>query len=628
LDAAAEPRRPGSGKALPPEKARDLLHRFARDWLWPQRGTVALALCWTAALAASTSGYPAIIKWSFDSLLAPNSTDLPWVLVAVVAITACRGLFLYLHQTTATRVVTRIVTNVQKATFAHLMNADYARLARETTGRLVSRLTNDLGVIHTAAQVAVVTLVRDVLTVVALVAFMLYLDWAMTLVVLGAGPLAIVPLRQLGMRLKSLARRTQAEMGSMTSRLTETFSGARLIKGFRLESYAVDRLDTSFEQVFRLRMKSVRARAGVLSLMEVLAGIAIACAIAFAYWRIASSTNTVGDFLAYVGCLLLAAQSLRSFGNIASSISEGLAAVERVYELIDETPAIRDKPGALPLSVKAGGIAFDNVSFAYAADARTPAVRDLSLDVAGGTTVALVGRSGAGKSTVINLVARLFDVSAGRILIDGQDIREVTLASLRTSVAMVSQEITLFDDTVRANIALGRLGASEEEIVAAAKAAAAHEFIMAQPEGYDTPIGEGGLKLSGGQRQRLALARAILRNAPILLLDEATSALDTESEALVQAALARFTRNRTTLVIAHRLATVQRADLICVMEEGRLAEAGTHAELVTRNGIYARLCRSQALDGPEGSQEGSIGDGGARDGPAAVPAVAPPTEAA
>ena len=222
-------------------------------------------------------------------------------------------------------------------------------------------------------------------------------------------------------------------------------------------------------------------------------------------------------------------------------------------------------------------------------------MRNLSLTVPGGQTVALVGRSGAGKSTIINLVARLFDVSAGRILIDGQDIRDVTLASLRDAVAMVSQEITLFDDTIRANIALGRLGASEEEIVAAARAAAAHDFIMAQPDGYDTVIGEGGLRLSGGQRQRLALARAILKNAPILLLDEATSALDTESESLVQAALARFTRNRTTLVIAHRLSTVQRASMICLMDEGRLAEVGTHAELLARNGIYARLCRSQAL---------------------------------
>jgi subfamily B ATP-binding cassette protein MsbA len=620
LDAAVEPRKTKSSKVLPPERARSVLRRFAADWMWPRWRMIALTLCWTGGIAASTAGYPVIIKQSFDTLLSPESAALHWILVAVIGITACRGLFLYLHQTTATRVVTRMVTDVQKAVFAHLMNADFARLARETTGQLVSRLTNDLTVINNAAQTALVALVRDTLTVIAMVAVMLYLDWPMTLVVVGGGPLAVIPLRRLGLRLKSLAKRTQAEMGSMTSRLTETFSGARLIKTFRLESYAVERLDTSFEQVFRLRMKSVRARAGVLSLMEVLAGIAIACAIAFAYWRIASGINTVGGFVAYVACLLTAAQSLRSFGNIANATSEGLAAAERVYELLDEKPTVVDRPGARPLNVGVGGIVLDNVSFAYRPDACTPAVSELSLAVPGNATVALVGRSGAGKSTVINLVARLFDVSAGRILIDGQDIRDVTLASLRDSVAMVSQEITLFDDTIRANIALGRLGASDEEIVAAAKAAAAHEFIMAQPDGYATAIGEGGLKLSGGQRQRLALARAILKNAPILLLDEATSALDTESESLVQAALARFTHNRTTLVIAHRLSTVQRADMICVIEGGRLAETGPHAELIARNGIYARLCRSQALL--------DLGNSAAESGHKMARASAPPTEAA
>jgi subfamily B ATP-binding cassette protein MsbA len=473
---------------------------------------------------------------------------------------------------------------------------------------MVSRLTNDLTAIHHAGQTALVGLVRDVLTVIAMVAVMLYLDWAMTLVVLGTGPLAVIPLRHLQRRLKSLARRTQTEMGSMTSRLTETFSGARLIKAFQLESYAVQRLDQSFEQVFRLRMKGVETRTGVLSLLEVLAGIVIACAIAFAYWRIAGGLNTVGGFVAYVACLLMSAQSLRSFGNIANATSEGLAAAERIYELLDERPAVADRPGALPLAVGAGSIVFEDVSFAYEEAARVPAVRDFSLTVPGGATVALVGRSGAGKSTIMNLVARLFDVSAGRILIDDQDIRDVTLASLRGSIAVVSQDITLFDDTIRANIALGRLGASDEEILAAAKAAAAHEFIAAQPDGYDTVIGEGGLKLSGGQRQRLALARAILRDAPILLLDEATSALDTEAERLVQAALASFTRHRTTLVIAHRLSTVQRARAICVMDEGRLAEIGTHGELLAHDGVYARLCRSQALldvgdAGPDGAHD-------------------------
>jgi subfamily B ATP-binding cassette protein MsbA len=413
--------------------------------------------------------------------------------------------------------------------------------------------------------------------------------------------------------LRSVARRTQGELGDMTSRLTENLSGTRLIKAFRLEDYAIERLNRNFEQVFQLRLKSVRTRARMAPVLEAIAGVAIAGVVAFAYWRIVSGISTVGDFMGFVTALMLAAQPIRSFGTVASTTIEGLAAAERIYELIDERPSIVDRPGARPLGIKSGVLAFERVSFGYATAAGRSAVKDFSLTVPGGKTAALVGPSGAGKSTIINLVPRLFDIDAGRILIDGQDVRDVTLASLRDAVAIVSQEVTLFDDTIRANIALGRLGASDEEIVAAARAAAAHDFIVEQPEGYDTTIGDSGLRLSGGQRQRLALARAILKDAPILLLDEATSALDAESERLVQEALARFTRNRTTLVVAHRLSTVQRADVICVMDDGGMVEVGTHAELIARDGIYARLCRSQALAD--------------LDGIATRTAVAEPTEA-
>jgi subfamily B ATP-binding cassette protein MsbA len=595
------------------EHARGVLRRFVDDWIAPRWRQILVALVFTSGLAATTGGYPLIIKYSFDSLMRADSGTLPWVLAAIVVVTSARSLFLYQHQVTGSRIVIRMITDIQKAAFAHLINADFARLTRETTGHMVSRLTNDLTFIQQAVQASMIAFVKDSLSIIACIGAMLYIDWVLTLIVLSVFPLAIIPLGSIGRRLRTVAKRTQGELGDMTSRLTENLSGTRLIKAFRLEDYAIERLNRNFEQVFQLRLKSVRTRARMAPVLEAIAGVAIAGVVGFAYWRIVSGMSTVGDFMGFVTALMLAAQPIRSFGTVASTTIEGLAAAERIYELIDERPSIVDRPGARPLEIKSGVLAFDRVSFGYATAAGRSAVKDFSLTVPGGKTAALVGPSGAGKSTIINLVPRLFDIDAGRILIDGQDVRDVTLASLRDAVAIVSQEVTLFDDTIRANIALGRLGASEEEIVAAARAAAAHDFIVEQPDKYDTMIGDSGLRLSGGQRQRLALARAILKDAPILLLDEATSALDAESERLVQEALARFTRNRTTLVVAHRLSTVQRADVICVMDDGGMVEVGTHAELIARDGIYAKLCRSQALAD--------------LDGIATRTAVAEPTEA-
>jgi len=581
------------------EQSRRLFWRFVQDWVVPRWRQMLWALLLMACLAAVTGGYPMIIKASFDTLMADDGANLLFVLGAIITITMLRSIFLYLQTVATQRIVTRMSTDIQKDAFTHLINADFARMTRETPGRLLSRLTNDINFLQQAVQASLNTAVRDTLMVIALVASMIYLDPLMSLFVLGVYPIAALPIAVISERLRKVAKRTQTELGDMTSLLAENLGASRLIKTYRLEDYASERVHGSFEQVFSLKMKAVRNRARLDPVLEALGGLAVAGVIAFAYWRIASGISTVGDFMGFVTALLMAAQPIRALGNLTGRIQEGLAAAERLYGLLDEKPSIVDAPDAKSLAITTGTISFEDVSFGYEQSSEQRAIEDFTLQVRGGTTVALVGRSGAGKSTVINLVPRLFDVTRGQISIDGQEIRSVTLQSLRSSIALVSQDITMFDDTIRANIALGRLDASEDEIIAAARDAAAHEFILAQPNGYDTMIGASGLRLSGGQRQRIALARAILKDAPILLLDEATSALDTQSEQLVQTALARFTENRTTLVIAHRLSTVQNADLICVMEDGRIIETGRHSDLISREGPYAQLAQAQLMSEPD-----------------------------
>ncbi|PZU92754.1 MAG: ABC transporter permease [Chelatococcus sp.] len=597
----------------------DTFALFARVWREQVRAylpQMALILGLVVIIAATTSFYPLLIKAAFDAFADPLTAEstgfvrrmerlvsksigieigvINAVATVVVIVTAIKGFSLLAQTVMTNNVVSRIEADMQTALYAHLIDADLAQLQQESPASLTQRFTTDFTFVKEALTRIVNLAVRDVLTAVALLGAMLWIDWQMTLIVMLIAPVVAHPIGRIGRKLRRMANSQQEQTGIMAGLVSESLQGARVAKTDSLEPYLKSRAAAAFETIRALKMKSANARGRLDPLLEVGGGLAVAGVLAAIGVRITSGGSTVGDFTGYVSALLLAAQPMRSLGNLNAIVQEAGASLKRYYALLDEKPLVTDRPDAGPLVVTAGEVAFRQLRFRYRDDAR--ALEGIDLVAKGGKTTALVGRSGSGKSTLLALVPRLYDPTEGRIEIDGQDLRDVTLESLRRQIGVVSQDIVLFDDTVRANIAFGRPGASDAEIAAAAEAAAAHDFIMAMPEAYETRVGERGSRLSGGERQRIAIARAILKDAPILLLDEATSALDAESERLVQQALARLMENRTTLVIAHRLSTIREADLIAVMDEGRVVETGSHDELLAREGAYARLHRLQFVE--------------------------------
>jgi subfamily B ATP-binding cassette protein MsbA len=575
--------------------SRTLLARLWRDQLCRYKSALALVLCLSAAMAGATAMYPLVLRHA-GILFADKDPRIAWQIpLLVVLVTLFKAVTQYFQSVEAQALVLKVIRDLQNRMFAHLTRTDLTRIEREAPAQLATRFTTDAAAIREALTRAV-NGIADVVTVIGLVASMIYMDWVLSLMSAVLYPLAAVPIQRIGKRVRRASGNMQETIGETAAMLNESFAQAKTVRAYRLEEFETKRAEAAFLSLYRTLLGITKSRARVEPVLEVLGGIAVALVIAFEAWRATISDHTLGDFGAFVGALLLAARPLRALGSLNSALQEGLAGLARVFAVIDEPARIQDLPGARPLPAGHGHVEFEQVGFIYP-DGRV-GLAGLTFEALPGQTVALVGPSGAGKSTALALIPRLHDATAGVVRIDGADVRDVTVASLRDSIAYVGQEALLFDETVAANIAMGRPGASRGAIEAAAEAAQAAGFISTLPKGYDTVVGPGGGRLSGGQRQRIGLARALLRNPRVLLLDEATSALDTENEAAVQMALARLRSGRTMIVIAHRLSTVRDADVVVALADGKAAETGTHASLLAKNGLYARLVRSQALGVP------------------------------
>ena len=574
------------------------LLRYAR----PYRGRLTVAVLAMVVYAGGQGALGLVVEPLFDDGLSlqggpdTRTWSIQALAVAIVVAYFLKGLGAYISSYLMTDVGQQVVRDLRGRLFRHILDQSAAFFSRRTSGQLLSRTTNDVQQVQFAVSETAGDIVRESLTLVVWVGLMFHFDWRLALVCLTAAPLVVYPLVRLGQRVRRTTRRSQEALEEVTHRAAEAYTGHRIVKAFGAESREAGGFERVLEHLYRTNMKVTSAVSVLPPLMEFIGGLALVGALWYGSTRIASTELSPGEFSGFLFAAFMMYAPIKKLSRVNASIQQAIAAAHRIFEMLDTHTEVLDKPGAPPLPRLREGVEFQGVGFAYEDRPDRPVLHDVSFRVSAGQVVALVGLSGAGKTTLVNLIPRFFDVTEGAILVDGTDVREVALASLRAQVALVTQETVLFDATIAENIAYGRPGASRGEIESAARAAHAHEFVGTLAGGYDARIGERGQRLSGGQRQRLAIARALLTDAPLLVLDEATSSLDAESEQLVQEALANLMRNRTTVVIAHRLSTVRRADLIVALEAGRVAELGTHDSLVDRpDGVYARLYALQAF---------------------------------
>ena len=573
-------------------KTLPLVKRLFNDYVRSYKFYIAMAVICMVFAAATTAANAWIMQPVLDDVFLDKNKDMLMILpIAVLIIAIVKGFSEFGQSVLMLLVGQRTIGDIQKDMYASLMKADLSFFHNNPSGNLVARFISDVNRLRHSVTTTLTGIAKDTLTLIFLVALMFYRDWELASIAFLIFPLAIYPITRIGRMMRKISAATQNKIGEFSTLLNQTFQGSRQVKAYGMEGYEGERARDYIDEITRLIFKSSRRSTILRPIMEALGGIAVAGVVLYGGIKVIDGETTPGTFFSFLTAFFLAYRPLKSLAGLNTVLQDGLASAERLFRILDIEPKIQDRDNSKTIENVKGTIEFKNVEFAY--ENKDYILKKISLLIPRGKKIALVGPSGAGKSTILNLIPRFFEVEKGQVEIDGIDIKEIKIGSLRSSMALVSQEINLFDDTIRSNIAYGKLDSSEEEIIAAAKKSASHDFITKLPNGYNTTVGEHGVKLSGGQRQRIAIARAMLKNAPILLLDEATSSLDTESERYVQEALLELMKNRTTLVIAHRLSTVINADTIYVIDSGKIAESGTHFELLKNEGVYSRLYTQQ-----------------------------------
>ncbi|PKN76512.1 MAG: lipid A export permease/ATP-binding protein MsbA [Deltaproteobacteria bacterium HGW-Deltaproteobacteria-10] len=563
-----------------------------------------LAMTCMIIAGALQSSLAVLVKPVLDDVfLSKNPVTLKWVPLAVIGIFLIKGMCNFGQTILMSYIGLRIVTNMRNSLYEQIQKQSLSFFTNNPTGILMSRITNDVVSIQSASSEAITSLIKDTVTLVGLICVIFYTDWKLALIAVIVFPLTIYPISWIGRKMRNVATSTQITMGTLSSLLQETISGTRIVKAFGMENYENKRFAAENERLFALNMKAVSVNAISHPLMEFLGGLGIAAVIFYGGYNVVQGNSTPGTFFSFLAALLMLYEPVKRLTGVNNTIQQGIAGADRVFSIIDRVPDIEDKPGAPQLLPITRSIDIENVTFCYE---KTAVLKNITLSIPAGEVIAFVGMSGGGKTSLVNLIPRFYDVTSGRVLIDGHDIRNVTLQSLRSQIAIVTQQTILFNDTVRNNIAYGDIDRTEADVINAAKAANAHDFIMQLPKQYDTNIGELGTKLSGGEKQRISIARALLKNAPILILDEATSSLDTEAEIEVQEALDNLMKGRTTLVIAHRLSTIRNADRIIALVNGEIVEEGNHETLLAKKGEYFRLYNLQFKDEGNNANNGQL----------------------